>query len=898
VIDVDPRALPSGTVTFFFTDIEGSTTLVRELGAGRFGDVLDLHGRILRSAVREHGGNEVRTEGDSFLCVFVKPSGAVAAAAAAQRTLAATPFPHDAVVRVRMGLHTGEGALATSGSGADYVGFEVHRAARIASSGHGGQVLVSETTRTLVQDALPSGVTLRDLGEHRFKDLTRPERVFQLLIDGLPGDFPRLRSLDRTPNNLPTPLTSFVGREREVAEGRRLLAATRLLTLTGPGGTGKTRLSLQIAAASADEFPGGVTFVPLASIVSPELVLPSVAHELGLALAGQRPPLEALVEHLSDKRVLLVLDNFEQLLPAAADVAELLRQAPGTKVLASSRAPLRVYGEQELPVPPLALPDATTPPDRLSQFEAVRLFMERAVATKPGFAVTNENAPAVAGICARLDGLPLAIELAAARVRLFPPQVILARIEKSLSFLSISGAGARDLPARQQTLRGAIAWSYDLLDERVRRLFRLFACFAGGAHLDEIEAVCGAEEPVLDGLQALVEHSLVRQREDADEPRFFMLQTIREYAEERLAEDPDASEVRRRHTEAYRALAEGLAPTLMGPERKTSLDRLQREIDNFRAAIAWAIGAGATETGLRLGAALWRFLQMRGYLIEAHGELERILAMPGAAEHGGRYAAALEAAAGIAYWRGDVAATQAHYAGALAIWRALGDEREIANATFNLSFGAWMEDPGNADAAAILALLGESAAIYRRLGDKRGLAKSLWATADVQAFIRKDYDVARATSYEALALFREVNDAFGLGWNLHQIGSFNIKSQNLEAARRELEEGLALFAKAGDVTGLVVLIGDFARLSAASGDLLRGVRLAGAAAAMQRKSGANLAKIVDELEGTVDSSRHPSPEEAAAAWAAGQAMSVDEAIAEARALPALAATAASPARAS
>jgi predicted ATPase/class 3 adenylate cyclase len=891
VSGVDARALPTGTLTFFFTDIEGSTKLVRELGAGRFGDVLDLHGRILRGAVRDHGGHEVRTEGDSFLCVFVKPSGAVAAAAAAQRALAETPFPHDAVVRVRMGMHTGEGALATSDSGADYVGFEVHRAARIASSGHGGQVLVSEATRTLVQDALPTGVSLRDLGEHRFKDLTRAERVFQLVIEGVPADFPRLRSLDRTPNNLPTPLTSFVGREREVAEGRRLLGASRLLTLTGPGGTGKTRLSLQIAAASADDFPGGVTFVPLAALVNPELVLPNVAHELGLALAGQRPPLDALVEHLADKRVLLVLDNFEQLLTAATDVAELLRQAPGTKVLVSSRAPLRVYGEQELPVPPLALPDAATPPDRLSQFEAVRLFIERAVATKPGFAVTNDNAPAVAGICARLDGLPLAIELAAARVRLFPPQVILARLEKSLSFLSTSGA--RDLPARQQTLRGAISWSYELLHERVRRLFRRFACFAGGAHLDQIEAVCGVEEPVLDDLQALVEHSLVRQREDAEEPRFFMLQTIREYAEERLAEDPDASDVRRRHAEVYTALAEPLAPTLMGPERKASLDRLEREIDNFRAAIAWAIAAGATETALRLGTALWRFLQMRGYLIEAHGELERILAMPGATEHGGRYAAALEAAAGIAYWRGDVKATQAHYAGALAIWRTLGDEREIANATFNLSFPAWMEDPANANAVPILALLGESTAIYRRLGDKAGLAKSLWATADVQAFIGKDFDVARTTSYEALALFRQVNDAFGLGWNLHQIGSFNIKTGNLEAARRELEESLALFAKAGDLTGLVVLIGDFARLSAASGDLLRGVRLAGAAAAMQRKSGANLAKIVDDLEGSVDSSRHPSPEEAAAAWAAGQAMSVDEAVAEARALPRATATRAS-----
>jgi predicted ATPase/class 3 adenylate cyclase len=874
----DARPLPTGTLTFFFTDIEGSTKLVHELGAGRFGDVLDLHGRILRGAVRDNGGHEVRTEGDSFFCVFVKPSAAVAAAVAAQRALASTPFPHDAVVRVRIGMHTGEGALGTSESGTDYVGFEVHRAARIASSGHGGQVLLSETTRALVQDDLPPDTTLRDLGEHRFKDLTRPERVFQLVLAGLASDFPRLKSLDRTPNNLPTVLTSFVGREREVAEGRRLLGATRLLTLTGPGGTGKTRLSLQIAAASVDDFPDGVYFVPLASIVNPELVLPSIAHELGLPLGGQRPPSSALAEHLGAGRVLLVLDNFEQILTAAADVAELLRQAAGTKVLTSSRSPLRVYGEQEFPVPPLALPDATTPPDELSQYEAVRLFIERAAATKPGFRVTNDNAPAVAGICARLDGLPLAIELAAARVRLFPPQVILARLEKSLTFL---GGGARDLPARQQTLRGAIAWSYDLLEDPVRRLFRRFACFANGAELDEIEAVCGGPEPALDGLTALSEHSLVRQREDAPEPRFFMLQTIREYAEERLAEDPDAGDVRRRHADAYLALAERTAPTLMGAERKASLDRLEREVDNFRAAVGWTIAAGATETALRLGAATWRFLQMRGYLHEARAALESILAMPGADEHVGLYAPALEAAGGIAYWQGDVAATKVWYTRCLEVRRALGDESEIANACYNLSFAAWMDQADLSEAERLSSVLDEAAEIYRRLGDKEGLAKSLWAQADLSYFIKKDLERARALSNEGLAFFRETKDEFGLGWSLHQAGSLNIKARRLDDARRELEEGLALFAKAGDVSGITLFLGDFARLAAASGDVLRGVRLSGAAAALQRKSGTDLAAIINDLEGKVDSSRHPSTKEAAAAWAEGQALSVDEAVAHA-----------------
>jgi predicted ATPase/class 3 adenylate cyclase len=873
----EPRALPTGTLTFFFTDIEGSTKLVRALGPQRFGEVLDLHGRILRGAVRANGGHEVRTEGDSFFCVFVRPSDAVAAALAAQRELAVTAFPHEAVVRVRMGMHTGEGTLGTSTSGVDYVGFEVHRAARISSSGNGGQVLLSETTRTLVQDALPAGVTLRDLGEHRFKDLTRPERVFQLAIAGLPADFPRLRSLDRTPNNLPTALTSFVGRERELAEGRRLLGTSRLLTLTGPGGTGKTRLSLQIAAASADDFPEGVYFVPLASIVDAALVLPSVAHELGLSLGGQLAPLQAVVEHLGQKRVLLVLDNFEQVLPAAAEIAELLRQAPNTKVLTSSRAALRVYGEQELPVPPLALPDATTPPERLSQYEAVRLFIERAVATKPGFAVTNENAPAVAGICARLDGLPLAIELAAARVRLFPPQVILTRLEKSLTFLA---GGARDLPARQQTLRGAIAWSYDLLDEHVRRLFRRFACFADGAELDEIEAVCGeGEGSALDGLTALAEHSLVRMREDGAEPRFFMLQTIREYAGEKLGEDPDAREVHRRHAAAYLTLAEKTAPTLMGAQRKASLDRLEREIDNFRAAVEWSVASAATETALRLGAALWRFLQMRGYLLEARATIERILAIPGVDGDPPRLAGALEAAGGIAYWQGDIPATERWYTRCLALRRQLGDEREIANACYNLSFAAWMGGADHPEVSARIELLEEATAIYRRLGDKHGVAKSLWAQTDVLYFIKKETDHSRVMAAESIALFRELSDEFGLGWALHQLGSIDVTLRRFDDSRRELEEGLRLFSKVGDLSAIVLFLGDFARLAAASGDLARGVRLSAAAATLQKKSGTDLAKIVNELEGNVDNIRHLGPEESVAAWAEGQAMSADEAVA-------------------
>ena len=465
------------------------------------------------------------------------PTAAIAAVAAAQRALAAHVFPDNAVIRVRMGLHTGEASLGSEATGADYVGYDVHRAARIASAGHGGQVLLSEPVSLLVRDALPAGVTLRELGEHRFKDLGRPERVLQLVIDGLPADFPPIRSLNAVPNNLPMQVTSFVGREREIAEGVKLFQQARVLTLTGPGGTGKTRLSLQIAAQVAHQFPGGVTFVALAPISDPELVAPAIVEAMHLE-AGSAPPRDRLLQHFRDRQALLVMDNFEQVLAAATLVADLIRACPGLKVIASSRGPLRISGEQEMPVPPLALPDPGAPAERVSQYEAVRLFIERAVAVKPGFAVTNENAPAVAEICARLDGLPLAIELAAARIKLLPPAAILTRLQSRLGLLQSS---ARDLPDRQKTLRGAIAWSHDLLDEPGRRLFARLAVFAGGGELDDVEAICGGDDlgiDVLDGLEALVDQSLVRQEEHDGEARAIMLETIREFALEQLAAEP------------------------------------------------------------------------------------------------------------------------------------------------------------------------------------------------------------------------------------------------------------------------------------------------------------------------------------------------------------------------
>src|SRR5207248_6774579 len=449
--------------------------------------------------------------------------------------------------RVPLGLPTGEAPLV----GNEYIGLDVHHAARVAASAHGGQVVISETTSALVEEHLPEGLSLRDLGTHRLKDLARPERLYQLVIAGVPDQFPSLRTLDSTPNNLPTQLTSFIGRDHDVAEARGLLRGTRLLTLTGPGGIGKTRLSLQLGADVVQEFPDGVFFVALSAIRDAELI-PSVLSEvLGLQVAGNKMPLDTVVEFLRGKSLLLILDNFEQLLPdGAAVVSDLLHAAPQLKTVVSSRAVLRIYGEQELPVQPLRMPDLRALPSlaALSQYEAVRLFIERAVAVKPDFQATNENAPAVAGICERVDGLPLAIELAAARVKLFSPQALLNRLE---SLLTVLVSGARDLSARQQTLRGAISWSTDLLDEGGRRLLARFSVFARGAGLEQAERVCGPDAevgaPVVDGLDMLADQSLLRRLPELDEPRFLMLQVIREFALERLEASGEANTIHERH---------------------------------------------------------------------------------------------------------------------------------------------------------------------------------------------------------------------------------------------------------------------------------------------------------------------------------------------------------------
>ena len=640
---------PTGTVTFLFTDIEGSTRLW-EKSPEAMSAALVRHDEILASAIETRDGFVFKRVGDAFCAAFPTAADALEAALSAQRSLLDEEWGEEiGTLRVRTALHTG----AVEERSGDYFGPPVNRVARLLSAGHGGQTLLSLATQELLGDKLPEGVSLRDLGERRLKDLFRPERVFQVLAPDLPSRFPPLMTLDARLNNLPAQPTPLVGRERELREVAGLLRreAVRLLTLTGAGGRGKTCLGFQAAAELLDEFEDGAFFVPLVTITDPELVASAIAGPLGLIESADQPLAESLEDHLKAKELLLVLDNFEQVVEAAPLVGELLATCPRLKVLATSRTVLRVYGEREYPVPPLALPDPRRPPpvEALAEYEAVRLFIQRAQAAKVGFEVTNENAPAVAEICVRLDGLPLAIELAAARVKLLPPEKMLDRLGSRLKLL---GGGARNLPERQRTLRGAIDWSHALLGEEERTLFARMAVFVGGCTLESAEEICDAEGDlgmdVLEGVGSLVDKSLLRQEEDTEgEPRFVMLETIREYASEKLEESGEAGELRRLHAEHFLTLAGEAEPELTGPEQLAYFRRLETEHGNIRAALSWSLEEGGdTELGLRLAGAIHVFWVYRGHL--------------------------------AALGQGDHARATALFAEALALFRKLGDPLGIA----------------------------------------------------------------------------------------------------------------------------------------------------------------------------------------------------------------------------
>ena len=783
--------LPRGTVTLLFTDIEGSTRLLQCLGE-RYPDVLAECRGLLRAAFHQHHGHEADTQGDAFSVAFTRATDAISAAVDAQRALASHPWPEGAAVRVRMGLHTGEPSLTSEG----YVGLDVHRAAHIMSAGHGGQVLLSQTTRDLVEHALPEGAHLQDLGAHHLKDLQQqPSHLFQVVIAGLPIDFPPLRTLDTQPNNLPIQPTPFIGREKEVAAVTALLRRedVRLLTLTGPGGTGKTRLGVQVAAELSEVIADGVFFVNLAPISDPSLVVPTIAQTLDVREAAGQPLLDLVSTFLREQQVLLLLDNFEQVASAALEVADLLTVCPRLKVLVTSREVLHVRAEREFAVPVLTVPDPKHLPDlvALSQYEAVALFISRAQAVKPEFQVSTTNARAVAEICARLDGLPLAVELAAARIKLLPPQALLARLGQRLAILT---SVSRDVPTRQQTLRNTIAWSYHLLEVQEQRLFRQLSVFAGGCTLEAIEAVCTAlpdgAGQVFDGVASLLDKSLLQQIEqEGEEPRLTMLETVREYGLESLHESGEAHESQRAHALYYLAFAEEAEPHLKEVQQVLWWRQLEQEQENLRTALAWLIGQEEGELALCLSGALWRFWMIRGYWSEGWRWLEAALGLPQTQGRTARRATALYGAGELAHRLGQPVARS---------------------------------------------LLEESVSIYRELGDKRGLTESLGEFGSILS-AQNDLAAARTLLEEGLVLAREVGDSWLLANALRKVGEFMSYHHDFKSARLYLEESVALYRELKDQHALSSTLHELTEVTVFDGKVALAATLALESLALARE---------------------------------------------------------------
>ncbi len=865
--------LPTGIVTFMFSDIEGSTRLVQQFGE-RFAEVLAQHQALMRAALAQHGGREVSTEGDSFFAVFSSPRDAAAAVAAVQRAHAAHSFPYQAVVRVRIGLHTGAGTRG----GDNYVGLDVHRGARIAAAAHGGEVLLSEATRALVSDGLPDDLSTRDVGLHRLKDLRSPERLHRLVIEGLPADFPPPRSLGST-THLPQAATSFVGREQEIETLTRLLHQTRLLTLTGPGGTGKTRLALETARRAAAGHRDGAVFVALDAIRDTELVASAAVEAIGVTeKAGSAE--EVLTTHLANREMLLVFDNFEQVMPAAAMVDRLLASAPGLCAIVTSRVPLQLYGEQEYRVAPLPTPDLESlpAPEAMSGIASVRLFLERARAVDARFTLTAANAAAVAQICVRLDGLPLAIELAAARVKLLPPSAILARLGHRLELLAVQSP---NLPARQRTLRAAIDWSWELLDEGERTLFERLAVFRGGWDLESAAAVCLPEElgiDLLDGLSSLLDKSLIV-RMDADEPRFNLLQTIGEYAYERLLAAGGAEAAMRRHALYFRDLAETVEPDLTGPDAAAGTARLALEQDNLRAAMTWAVDAGEAQIGLRLASSIWRFWQRRGQLREGREWLDRLLALAGAASVPAVHAKALTAAGGVAYWQGDQAMHR-YYGDALAIYRSLDDARGIADSLQNLGFATMLSRGSTADGMDEAGRLFEESLVrYRELGDELNIA-SVIGVIGYSRMMTGRLDEARAAINQALELNTAHGNVGRANDNRLALGHVDRLAGHLREAAGQYRMALAESRELGDASRTLMQLIPAASLLAVTARHEAAMELLGAAARARDEQGGMISFAVPGIGDPLAEVRAAGiPDTQVESWqAAGRSMDLDAAV--------------------
>jgi len=823
--------LPTGEITYFFTDVEGSTGLWERYPES-MRRALARHDALVSGEVELHRGVVVRSrgEGDSFFAVFPDARDAACAAVALQRALLMEPWPPETRLRVRAALHTGEADLRDG----NYYGAIVNRCARLRAAAHGGQTLVSGVTFDRIRDALPEGIQARCLGAHRLKDLLRPEQIYQLDHPDLPTEFPALRSLELLQHNLPVQTTSFVGRERETQEVQRLVRGTPLLTLMGAGGCGKTRLSLQAAGELADTFPDGVWLVELAPVSDPGLVPLVVAsalkvrEEAGLSLTA------TLVEHLRHKDMLLVLDNCEHLVGAAATLAdELLRTCPRVRILATSREALRIPGETTWEVPLLTVPpgvpalsQAADPLQMLRQYEATRLFLDRASASSSTFQPSAGDAAAIAQICRRLDGIPLAIELAAPWVKALSVTQIAARLDDCFQLLT---RGRRtDLP-RQQTLRALIDWSYDLLDDEERALLRYLSIFAGGWSLDAAEAVCHLRVDelgpldVLDLLYRLIEKSLVIASESRDGGTGYrLLETVRQYAREKLRNAGEEAPLAARHCEWFLDLAESASKQLPGPEPALWHARLDDNRENLRAALE---GCPADELGaersLRLIGALWRFWYERGHRSEWLGALERAMGREGVPDP--VRIKALSGAGILAWAHGDYVNARRYHGECLEMRRRLGDHRGVANSLNNLGLVA----SSSGDRRTAREHLAESLAVYRELNDEPAIAGALNNLGGVSIALG-EFAEAREFLDESKVLWARLNDPSGTASVLLNLGEVAFREGDLAASQRLLQESLELRLGIGEPRALLHGLHSISTLAIAQGEAELAARLMGA----------------------------------------------------------------------